>query len=86
MAKTTLTQEKLKIIKQGISREKNIADLGLKFYLSSLKSFEKKYKMKTKEFLKNFHMGKLGDDQQWFDWLFVYKAYNGLTGHQSLKL
>jgi hypothetical protein len=32
--------------------------------------------MKSAEFFKAFTAGKLGDDAEWFDWIFVYEAYN----------
>ena len=44
-------------------------------YKQELKQFEKKNKMKTKEFVKKFEKGELGDEEKWFDWLFAYKAY-----------
>lgn len=80
MAKIPLGQEKLKIIKQGIIREKNIASLGIRSYLSAIKNFEKKYNMGTKEFLDRYKSGELGDDKKWFEWLFHYKAYRHLKG------
>ena len=31
--------------------------------------------MKTKSFIEKFNSGELGDDSEWFDWLFAFKAY-----------
>ncbi len=45
-------------------------------YSSICKKFEKKYKMTSVKFLEKFDSGKLGDDQEFFDW---YAAARGLN-------
>jgi hypothetical protein len=45
-------------------------------YAGICKAFEKKYKMTSDKFLEQFDAGKLGDDQEFFDW---YAAVRGLT-------
>ncbi len=53
-------------------------------YLKRLKGFERKYKMKSSEFSKEFAGGKLGEDAEWFDWLFVYEAYNKIIQQKKV--
>jgi len=53
-------------------------------YLKRLKSFEKTHKMKSVAFSKAFYAGKLGDDAKWFDWLFVYEAYNKIIKQKKI--
>jgi len=40
----------------------------------SLKGFEKKHEMKSEAFFKAFKVGKLDDDAEWFDWLFLVNS------------
>jgi hypothetical protein len=40
--------------------------------------------MKSAEFSKAFAAGKLGDDAEWFDWLFVYEAYNKIIEQEKI--
>ncbi|RLB88442.1 MAG: hypothetical protein DRH26_13570 [Deltaproteobacteria bacterium] len=53
-------------------------------YLKRLKGFEKKHKMKSKEFYKAFTAGKFGDDAEWFDRLFVYEAYSKISRQKKI--
>lgn len=48
--------------------------LSLLEYRKKLKDLEKKHEMTTKAFLQKFNTGTLGDDSEWFDWLFASKA------------
>ncbi|MDL1966956.1 MAG: hypothetical protein LWW97_00060 [Deltaproteobacteria bacterium] len=52
--------------------------------LKRLKGFEVKHKMKSVEFSKEFAAGKLGDVAEWFDWLFVYEAYNKIIQQKKI--
>jgi len=40
--------------------------------------------MKSETFFKAFKAGKLGDDEEWFDWLFVYEAYNRIVKQKEV--
>ncbi len=68
----------------GIMNEHNwltdgdILKLSLLEYRKKLKGLEKKHKMTTKTFLQKFNSGKLGDDEEWFDWLYASKAFEHL--------
>ena len=46
---------------------------------NKLKIFEKEYGMTSEEFLDKFNKGKLGDDKNWFEWLFACKSYNHIN-------
>jgi hypothetical protein len=41
---------------------------------SGLAIFEKRHKMSSEEFIQKFESGDLGDDAEWFDFLFAYRA------------
>jgi hypothetical protein len=62
------------IVKESLELDRNIMKLSLLEYKKKVKDFEKKHKMTTKTFLQKFNSGKLGDDGEWFDWLFASKA------------
>ena len=48
----------------------------LEHYAGVCKTFEKKYKMSSEKFLASFDEGKLGDEQEFFDW---YAAVRGVN-------
>jgi hypothetical protein len=62
------------IVKESLELDRNIMKLSLLEYRKTLKDLEKKHKMTTKAFLHKFNSGALGDDGEWFDWLFASKA------------
>ncbi len=73
---TTLKMDKSDalIVKESLELDRNIKKLSLLENRKKLKDFEKKHKMTTKAFLQKFNSGTLGDDGEWFDWLFASKA------------
>ena len=74
MAKLALKKEALDLIKNGLEIEKNILKLSLENYQNQLRKFEKKHRFSSEEFFEKFKKGKLGDDGEWFDWLFAFKT------------
>lgn len=58
------------IVYDGIYRIRKFRDYSIR-----LKKFEEEYGMSSEEFKSQFDAGVLGDDPQWFDWLFVFEAY-----------
>ncbi len=84
MEQIEITEDELQILKTGIGLKKKLLSVKSENYLKRLKTFEKKHKMKSDEFLKEFNAGNLGDDAQWFDWLFVYDAYNKIVKQKNI--
>ena len=66
------------LIKNALIFENRIFCLALPTYAQRLKEFEMNHDMNSDEFFEKFQNGELGDDQEWFDWLFEYKAYKHL--------
>ena len=83
MQQIEITGEALPIVKSGIILKKKLLSIKAANYLKRLKGFERKYKMKSAAFSKEFDAGKLGDDAEWFDWLFAYEAYNKVIKHKK---
>ncbi len=76
MGQIKIKDEALPLLKSGLVFKKKLLSIKVKNYLKRLNAFEKKHEMKSEVFLKKFNSGKLGDEEEWFDWLFVYDAYN----------
>jgi hypothetical protein len=84
MEQIEITDDALPILKSGIALKEKLLTVKAENYLKRLKSFEKKHKMKSEVFNKAFKAGKLGDDEEWFDWLFVYEAYNKIIKQKKI--
>lgn len=72
-------EDRVLVLKGSLELERNLMNLSLNEYFKEMKVFEKNHKMKTKEFIEKFNSGQLGDEEKWFDWLFVYKAYQHIN-------
>jgi hypothetical protein len=72
------------IINEGLNLKKIALTHSLSNYQSELEAFEKKYRMKSKIFVKKFESGILGDEASWFEWLFIYRAMQ--KTEEKLKL
>ncbi|MDY6950431.1 MAG: hypothetical protein SWE60_02885 [Thermodesulfobacteriota bacterium] len=55
-------------IKTSLQREYNLYANAMAFYKKALQDFEKKHQVSTKDFLKKFEAGELGDEADYFDW------------------
>ena len=84
MQQIEITGEALPIVKSSIVLKEKLLSVKAANYLKRLKSFGRKHKMKSAEFSKEFAAGKLGDDAEWFDWLFVYEAYNKIIQQNKI--
>jgi len=80
----SLKEEAVDIVKSGLEIEENILTMSLDEYRADLETFERKYKMSSEEFIQKFESGDLGDDADWFDFLFAYRAYEHVK--KKLKL
>ncbi len=84
MEQIRIKDEALPILKSGILFKKKLLSVKVENYLKRLEVFEKKHKMKSEAFLKKFNSGELGDDEEWFDWLFVYEAYKKIIEQKKI--
>ena len=60
----------------ALNSAKSNAHQRFEHYAGICKKFEKKYKMTSAKFMEQFDAGKLGDEQEFFDW---YAAARGLN-------
>jgi hypothetical protein len=84
MQQIEIKDEALPILKSGIALKEKLLTTKAESYLKRLKRFEKRHKMKSEAFVKAFEDGKLGDDADWFDWLFVYEAYSRIIKQKRI--
>lgn len=61
-------------VKEAVRREAEIGKFALMRYSVKLSKFEKKYSMDTGKFVQRFENGKLGDEQDYFEWFAIWKA------------
>ncbi|MDP8247455.1 MAG: hypothetical protein P9M00_04910 [Candidatus Tritonobacter lacicola] len=79
MRTISLDDRVIKSIKSSIDFKKHILLLSRDAYSKQLRELQKKYDMTTSQFLKKFNSGKLGDEPDWFDWLFFHQAYSHIS-------
>lgn len=84
MQQIEITGDALPIVKSGIVLKEKLLSVKAANYQKRLKRFERKHKMKSAAFSKAFAAGKLGDAPDWFDWLFVYEAYNKIIKQKEI--
>ena len=75
MTTIKIQEEAMAIVKSGLAIEENILKMSLEEYKKDLETFERKCKMSSEEFIQKFESGDVGDDAEWFDFLFAYRAY-----------
>lgn len=61
-------------VKEAVHRELELGKFVLAWYSTKLSEFEKEYGIKTEKFVKNFEGGKLGDEEDYFEWFAVFRA------------
>ena len=84
MQTITVPDDALDVVKSSINLKSRVLKSNYQDYKKRLKAFETKYGISTKQFLKKYNSGQLGDDQKWFDWLFVYEAFSEINRELSL--
>jgi len=58
----------------AVQREVSIGNFLVNRYKEKLGFFEKKYNIQTKDFLKKFESGELGDAEDYFEWFSAAEA------------
>ena len=66
--------QKTKAVKDAVDREVELGKFVLKRCSAKLSNLEKKYGMPTEKFAKKFEEGKLGDEQDFFEWFAAFEA------------
>lgn len=61
-------------VKEAVKKEFELGMFILLRYSAKISKFEKRYKMTTEKFVEKFEKGKIGDDQNYFEWFALSKA------------
>ena len=61
-------------VSSAIRKDLNEGEYMLERFEKRLKEFEEKYDMSSDEFMEKFESGKLGDDEDFFEWYAVYRS------------
>jgi hypothetical protein len=75
MQQIEIREDALPILRAGIILQKKLNEVKIRNYAGRLRKFEEKHNMKSNIFIREFEAGNLGDDEDWFDWLFVWEAW-----------
>ncbi len=75
MHKIDLQERDIPVIKSSLELKKRALEFNLTRYREHLEMFEKQYNMSSKNFLKKFDSGELGDDPQWFEWQYFIGVF-----------
>jgi len=84
MVTLRIQKDAVPIIKSGLAIEENLLKMSLDEYGKDLAIIEKKYEISRTDFIQKFESGELGDDAEWFDFLFAYRAFEHVK--KKLKL
>lgn len=62
------------VINEAIEREIFLGKYLVLNYSDKLKQFEKKYKLNTVNFIKQFEKGEMGDELDFFEWFALFEG------------
>jgi hypothetical protein len=63
-------------LQAALSREVILARSRLKAYERTCREFEEQFNITSDQFLTDFEAGRLGDDQEYFDWYAAKRAFD----------
>ncbi len=66
------------IIVEALQRERALLRVKARILKSRVEDFEKRFNMKSEEFLEKFESGELGDDEEFFLWWSFLQALRGV--------
>jgi len=75
-AAVMLHEEAIPVLKSSLELKRRTLEFNLRRYRERLSAFERQYRMRSQEFAAKFEVGDLGDDAEWFEWQYVFDAYN----------
>ena len=72
--KASLAREEALIVQESLQRELSLSEAKVNLLKKEIKGFEKKYEISSEEFVSMFEQGKLGDEQDYFEWWGLVKG------------
>lgn len=84
MQQIKIRDDALPILRAGITLQKKLTNIKTKKYSERLRKLEERHNMRSEMFIKEFEAGNLGDDAEWFDWVFVWEAYKKTVEREKI--
>jgi predicted nuclease with TOPRIM domain len=75
MTMINLQEKDIPVIQSSLDFKKKALEFNIKRYRQRLDELEKRFGMTSKEFIKQFQSGILGDEPHWFEWEYIYEVY-----------
>jgi hypothetical protein len=72
------------IIVEALQRERALLRVKAKILKSRVEDFEKRFNMKSEEFLEKFESGELGDDEEFFLWWSFLQALRSVEERMKI--
>ncbi len=72
------------IIVEALQRERALLRVKARILRSRIEDFEKRFNMKSEEFLEKFESGELGDDEEFFLWWSFLQALKGVEERMKI--
>ena len=79
MNTVNISSQLIPLVKASLKLRKKILSLKVSDYHSRLQSFEKRYRMTTGRFLKEFEAGNLQDLQDLIEWEYLAESHKHLN-------
>ena len=75
MTTFTLQPQAIPLVKAGIELKRRLLEFGLRRYRERLAEFESRHGFDSQTFARKFNAGELGDEADWFEWQYVWDAF-----------
>jgi hypothetical protein len=72
------------IIVEALQRERALLRVKARILRSRVEDFEKRFNMKSEEFLEKFELGELGDDEEFFLWWSFLQALRSVDERMKI--
>ncbi|MFQ6056852.1 MAG: hypothetical protein ACE5KE_13090 [Methanosarcinales archaeon] len=79
----TIADSAVPVVKHSLEREVDLLCSKIQICDSEIKEFEKKYGLSSKQFIKSFEEGAIGDDQDYFEWYGLLKIKQDLENEKK---
>ena len=73
-----IPSETINVVQHALERELSILEMTINNTEKKLKTFEKNYKMDSKQFYKLFNNGEMGDSKEIMQWVAEYEALQAI--------
>lgn len=80
----TLRPEVVPVVRSCLESKRKALTFNLRQYQARLTTLEKRHQMPTATFISRFKAGELSDDRDWFEWEYLFDAYQEVARQLQL--